>query len=87
MTTIYILTKRWFFKIVKNGTAESLANGLPFAPNSSSSDCIDQIRKGFRDGRGRFAVVLESSGGYLLSKKGLCGAAERKYNFFILYIL
>lgn len=62
---------------LKNGTAESLANGLPFAPNSSSSDCIDQIRKGFRDGRGRFAVVLESSGGYLLSKKGLCGAAER----------
>lgn len=88
--TFFILTNLSLFETVNQVRPESQPNGTPFAPNSSSRHCIDQIGNSIRDSEGRtfrFAVVLESSGRYLLSKDNLCGRAESKCSFFMDYIL
>lgn len=74
---------------VNRAYTDSSLSRTPFAPSSSAAKCIDQIGDGIHIGTNRtirFAVVLESTGRYMLAKKKRCGRAESKYCFHVLNI-
>lgn len=74
----------WRYSLNRAYTDSSLSR-TPFAPSSSAAKCIDQIGDGIHIGTNRtirFAVVLESTGRYMLAKKKRCGRAENDLVIF-----
>lgn len=89
MMKLLILTNRDLSSKVKrvNAKYSRSDSDTPFAPNSSAGNCIDLIGKSIGNSTTRtfrFAVVLESTGRYILAKTKRCGKAESKYCFHTL---